>query len=349
MSSHLITHIVGARPNFIKLGSLYPIFNNYFNQIIIHTGQHYNYEMSQLFFKELNIPEPNYNLNVGSGTHGFQTGEMLKRCEKVLQKVHPDIVIVYGDTNSTLAGALASVKLKIPIAHIEAGLRSRLRYMPEEINRIIVDHISEFLFTPTKTAFNNLIKEGIRKGLYFTGDVMLDLFFKFKYKFSLNTKNFILATVHRAENTDNPKRLKNILNALIKCREKIIFPMHPRTHRCIKRYGFTWFFEAKNVKIIKPLGYINFLTLMSRSKKVVTDSGGVQKEAYFMHKPCITLREVTEWIETVKSGWNILVGSDEQKIVQAIKEFSPRGTPNLNIFGDGRASYKIAVIINKYL
>jgi len=346
---YLITHVVGARPNFVKLAALYFKLKDHTDQLVIHTGQHYDYEMSQVFFDEFKIPEPDYNLNVGSGFHGFQTGEMLKRCEEILLKISPDMVIVYGDTNSTLAGALASVKLKIPVAHVEAGLRSGLRYMAEEINRIIVDHISELLFAPTKTALNNLIKEGINEKLYLTGDIMLDLFLKFKNTFMSNThEDFILVTIHRAENTDKPEKLKNILEALIECKEHIVFPMHPRTYKYIKKFGFSWFFRAKNIKIIKPLGYIKFLNLMSRSKKVITDSGGVQKEAYFMGKPCITLRKVTEWIETVKTGWNILVDSDKKKIIRAIKEFKPKGSPKLNLFGDGRASNKIINTIKDY-
>jgi len=341
----LIVHIVGARPNFVKLAVLYPVLSKSFCQLIVHTGQHYDYELSRVFFDELDIPMPDYNLNVGSGLHGFQTGEMLKRCEEVLVKVKPKLVIVYGDTNSTLAGALASVKLKVPVAHVEAGLRSGLKYMPEEVNRIIVDHISELLFAPTKTAVKNLYDEGIRNGVYLTGDVMLDLFLKYSRQFYSRSEDFLLVTIHRAENTDDPRRLKNILEALTACNEKIIFPIHPRTKNRIEKYGFEWLYKANNIKIIKPLGYVDFLKLMAKSKKVITDSGGVQKEAYFMAKPCITLREVTEWIETVNSGWNILVGVDKERIINAIRTFDPKGKPDLNLFGGGKATEKIVNII----
>jgi UDP-N-acetylglucosamine 2-epimerase (non-hydrolysing) len=338
-------HIVGARPNFIKLATLYTKLTSFFNQVIIHTGQHYDYELSKVFFKELNIPDPDYNLNVGSGSHGYQTGEMLKQCEKVLVRKKPQFVIVYGDTNSTLAGALAAVKLRIPVVHIEAGLRCGLRYMPEEINRTLVDHMSKLLFTPTETAMKNLYREGITDGVYFTGDVMLDIFLKFRNSLPKQEEDFILVTVHRAENVDEPERLRYILEALVECNENIVFPMHPRTRNRIEEFGFTWFFKARNVKIIKPLGYTDFLKLMSSARKVVTDSGGVQKEAYFMGKPCITLRNETEWIETVNSGWNILVGSEKGKIVEAIMKFKPYGNPDLSLFGNGKATEKIVNIL----
>ena len=349
MCRKLIVHIVGARPNFIKLAALYPELCNDFDQLIVHTGQHYDYEMSKVFFEEFEIPEPNYDLDIGSGSHGYQTGEMLKRCEKVIVKERPKLVIVYGDTNSTLAGALASVKLGIPVAHVEAGLRCGINFMPEEINRVLVDHISEMLFAPTKTALENLRREGINEGVYFTGDIMLDLFLNYRPKFaSSHNGDFILATVHRAENTDIPNRFKAILEALLESNEEIIFPMHPRTKKRIEEFNFTWFLESKNIKVINPLSYIRFLRLMSKSKKVVTDSGGVQKEAYFMGKPCITLREKTEWIETVSKGWNMLVGANKDKIVKSIRSFNPKDKPCLSIFGDGKAAEKMAETLNAY-
>jgi len=344
MRNFTIAHVVGARPNFVKLAVVYSKLDE-FNQLIIHTGQHYDYELSRVFFEELNIPMPDYNLNVGSGSHGYQVGEILRRCEKILVREEPSLVTVYGDTNSTLAGALATVKLGIPVAHVEAGLRCGLRYMAEEVNRVLVDHISELLFAPTRTAVRNLHAEGIKEGVYFTGDVMLDLFLRYKDRLFSKEEDFILATVHRAENVDDPHRLKAILEALIECGERVIFPMHPRTRRRIKEFGFTWFFKARNVKIFKPLGYIKFLRLMARAEKVITDSGGVQKEAFFMGKPCITLREVTEWVETVKQGWNILVGTDKIKIINAIRNFRPKSSSDLSVFGDGRAGEKIADII----
>ena len=313
--NNIIAHVVGARPNFIKLAVLYPELRNNFEQVIIHTGQHYDYELSRIFFNELDIPEPDYNLDVGSGSHGYQVGEMLKRCEGVLLEEKPRLVMVYGDTNSTLAGALASVKLGFPVAHVEAGVRSHERYMAEEVNRVVVDHVSELLFAPTKRAMENLRMEGIRRGAYLTGDVMLDLFNRFRDKFEeyRDRNEFILVTVHRAENVDEPHRLRNILEALAESGEEIVFPVHPRTRRRIEEHGLTRFLEAENIHLLQPLGYLEFLKSMSRAVKVVTDSGGVQKEAFYMAKPCITLREVTEWTETVETGWNILVGADRDK------------------------------------
>jgi UDP-N-acetylglucosamine 2-epimerase (non-hydrolysing) len=220
--------------------------------------------------------------------------------------------------------------------------------MHEEINRVLVDHISWLLFTPTKTAVKNLYNEGIRDGVYLTGDVMLDLFLKFKDRFIKHqNEDFILVTIHRAENTDDPVRLKAILKALVECGEEIVFPMHPRTRKRIEEFKFTWCFKSSNIRIIKPLGYVEFLKLMGNARKVITDSGGVQKEAYFLGKSCITLRKTTEWIETVSTGWNILTDAIKDKIIWAIKEFNPKGKINLKIFGDGRASEKIASIINK--
>jgi UDP-N-acetylglucosamine 2-epimerase (non-hydrolysing) len=347
MMQKMIAHIVGTRPNFIKLAALYPKLSM-FEQLVVHTGQHYDYELNNVFYKELKIPKPDYNLEIGSGTHCYQIGEMLKYCEKILMKEDPKLVIVYGDTNSTLAGALSSIKLGIPVAHVEAGLRSGLKYMHEEINRVLVDHISWLLFTPTKTAVKNLYNEGIRDGVYLTGDVMLDLFLKFKDRFVKHqNEDFILVTIHRAENTDDPVRLKAILKALVECGEEIVFPMHPRTRKRIEEFKFTWCFKSSNIRIIKPLGYVEFLKLMGNARKVITDSGGVQKEAYFLGKSCITLRKTTEWIETVSTGWNILTDAIKDKIIWAIKEFNPKGKINLKIFGDGRASEKIASIINK--
>ncbi|MEM2240135.1 MAG: UDP-N-acetylglucosamine 2-epimerase (non-hydrolyzing) [Candidatus Bathyarchaeia archaeon] len=349
MDKNLIVHVVGARPNFIKLSAVYTALKRFFNQLIVHTGQHYDYELSRVFFKELNIPEPNYDLNVGSGPHGYQTGEILKRVEEVLLKEKPRMVMVYGDTNSTLAGALASVKLGIRVAHVEAGVRSYEKHMAEEINRVIVDRISDLLFAPTERAVKNLRKEGIVEGVYFTGDVMLDLFLSFRNRFNVRDEDFILVTVHRAENTDDPKRLKTILEALAESGEEVVFPMHPRTRKRAMEYGFEQFLKAENIKVTKPMGYLEFLDAMSRARIVATDSGGVQKEAYFMGKPCVTLRESTEWVETVESGWNVLVGVDKERILNTLKEFKPRGKPDLSLFGDGGASRRIASILSERL
>lgn len=352
-----IVSVVGARPQFIKSALISTELRKKHHEILIHTGQHYDFELSQLFFNEMGIPEPDYNLNVGSFTQGKQTGKMLTEVEKVLLKEKPDFVLVYGDTNSTLAGSLASVKLHIPVGHVEAGLRSYDKLMAEEVNRVLADHCSDLLFCPTKSAVNNLKREGIEKGVYLTGDVMVDALLYNKEiaekksniieKLRLKSKQYLVATIHRASNTDNEKNLKNIMDAFCEIDEQIVFPAHPRTVKYLKKYGF---YEKlyKHVKLIKPLGYIDFLKLMNHAKKIMTDSGGVQKEAYILRVPCITLRDTTEWVETVEDGRNILVGSDRGKIVKAVKGFEAKGMQR-NIFGDGRASEKICEIFENCL
>jgi len=347
-----IASVIGARPNFIKAAPVSREIRKEYNEILIHTGQHYDYEMNRIFFNELNIPEPDYYLGVGSGSHSYQTGEMLKRIEKVLIKEKPDIVLVYGDTNSTLAGALAAVKLHIKVGHVEAGLRSFDRKMPEEINRVLTDHCSDLLFCPTKTAVENLKREGITGGVYLTGDVMVDALkeniniaeqkSKILKKLDLKRKSYYLATVHRAENTDNFNRLKNIVDAFCKI-ENLVFPCHPRTERSLKKFGL-WDMLQSTVNIIKPIGYLDMLVLEKNAYKILTDSGGVQKEAYILKVPCITLRENTEWVETVEDGWNVLIGADRETIIKMIKEFNPNGEQR-NVFGDGKASKNIAEII----
>lgn len=352
-----IATIVGARPQFIKMASVSrELEKKGLDEVIIHTGQHYDYEMNKIFFDQLGIREPDYNLGVGSGSHGYQTGEMLKRIEGVLMKEKPDLVLVYGDTNSTLAGALAAVKLHIKVAHVEAGLRSFDKRMPEEVNRVLTDHISDYLFAPTETAVKNLHNEGIKEGVYLTGDVMYDaLLYNIKVaereskildELGLRPKKYILATVHRAENTDNKKNLENIVNAFIESGELIVFPAHPRTRRYLKLYNLIEKIKnSNNLLLVDPVGYFDMLVLEENAKKILTDSGGVQKEAYFLKVPCITLRERTEWVETVKDGWNILVGADKEKILWAIAEFEPSGETYTYKFGDGKASKRIAEIL----
>jgi len=350
-----IASVVGARPQFIKFSSVSREIRKKHEEVLIHTGQHYDYEMDKIFFDELGIPEPKYNLGVGSGSHAYQTGEMLKGVENVLLKEKPDLVLVYGDTNSTLAGALAATKINIPIGHIEAGLRSFDKTMPEEINRLLTDHISHMLFAPTHTAVNNLKKEGITNGVYLVGDVMIDALMqtikiaeektKILDILGLDAKQYLLVTVHRAENTDKKENLREIIKAILKIEERVVFPIHPRTEKCIKKYG--WYEKirsAKNVVLIKPVGYLDMLVLEKNAKKVLTDSGGVQKEAYIFKVPCITLRNVTEWVETVEDGWNMLAGPNEQRIIWAIKEFWPKGRQK-NLLGDGKASVKIAALL----
>ncbi|WP_346880200.1 non-hydrolyzing UDP-N-acetylglucosamine 2-epimerase [Clostridium sp. UBA3061] len=346
-----IITVVGARPQFIKAAAVSNIIRQKYKEIIIHTGQHYDENMSEVFFKELNIPKPDYNLEVGSGNHGLQTGRMIIKLEEIYLKEKPDMVLVYGDTNSTFAGALAASKLLIPVAHVEAGLRSFNMAMPEEQNRILTDHIANKLFAPTETAINNLHNEGINKDVYNVGDVMYDavLYFKKIAKekstiindLNLKRNQYILTTIHRAENTNDINRLKNIIEALNESKARIILPMHPRTKKYIDNYGLS---IGENISVINPIGYLDMINLEMNAEKIVTDSGGVQKEAFFMKKPCITMRDQTEWIETVEKGWNIIVGTDKNKIIGGIKTFKPHGEQD-NIFGDGNAATKILSIL----
>ncbi|MBZ9607803.1 UDP-N-acetylglucosamine 2-epimerase (non-hydrolyzing) [Clostridium estertheticum] len=348
-----ILTVVGARPQFIKAAAVSNIIRNEHEEILIHTGQHYDENMSKIFFEELKIPKPSYNLEVGSGGHGMQTGTMLIALEEIYIKEKPDMVLVYGDTNSTFAGAICASKLRIPVAHIEAGLRSFNMNMPEEQNRILTDHISKYLFAPTTSAVKNLSTEGITKGVHNIGDVMYDATLNFlkiskekskiMKKLNLYQEEFILATIHRAENTNDINRLRNISEALNESGKKIILPLHPRTKKYMDDYDLKF---NNNIKIIDPVGYLDMISLEMYCKKIVTDSGGVQKEAFFMNKPCITMREETEWVETVENGWNIIVGTDKTKILEGIVNFMPNKSQQ-NVFGDGHAAEKILKIINK--
>jgi len=322
-----IVSIVGARPQFIKCAPLSRELQKYYDEILVHTGQHYDPEMSNIFFEELDIPQPDYNLKVGSGLHGKQTGEMLEKIENVLLKEKSDLVIVFGDTNTTLAGALAAAKLHIPVAHVEAGLRSFDRTMPEEINRVVTDHLSDFLFCPTQTSVNNLAKEGITKGVYLVGDVMVDALeynrnvaeekSRILERLALTGLKYLVMTVHRPGNTDSRKNMVNILSAVKESGKTTIFPVHPRTRKYLEEYGL-WDTMPSNIILIEPLGYLDMLLLMSHAEKILTDSGGMQKEAYILGVPCITLRDTTEWMETLDGGWNVLVGAERKKIISQI-------------------------------
>lgn len=324
-----------------------------FAHVIVHTGQHYDDVMSTVFFEGLSLPHPDHNLNVGSGTHAVQTASMMTGLEKTLLEEKPDIVIVYGDTNSTLAGALVAAKLNIPVAHIEAGLRSFNRDMPEEINRIIVDRISQFLFSPSMTAMNNLAREGLKDAAHFVGDVMLDALMQHQHlierhfdvldRIGVQRKAFYLATVHRASNTDDAHNLVAILEALDVLDAPVVFPMHPRTRGVMttERISIT---KWKNIKSVEPVGYLDMLALQLYAKKVLTDSGGVQKEAYYLGTPCVTFRKETEWPETLQSGWNILVGVDKEAIIEVARVRPPQDPPTQQ-FGDGNASNLIVEIL----
>ncbi len=350
-----ILTIVGARPQFIKAAPVSRALRKGCRECLVHTGQHYDQNMSQLFFDELEIPAPDLNLEIGSGSHGLQTGQMLVAIEQVLLREKPDWVLVYGDTNSTLAGAVAAAKLMIPIAHVEAGLRSFNRTMPEEINRILTDRVSQLLFCPTVTAEKHLANEGIRNGVYVTGDVMYDAALYFAglakeksailQRLGLSGKSFILATIHRAQNTDDQATLTRIVEALLSSQQTVVFPVHPRTRGFLERYGLLQRIRAHNqLHLLEPVGYLDMIQLEQNAAVIVTDSGGVQKEAYFYKTPCITLRDETEWTETVSDGWNLLVGTNQEKIVDAITNFNPQQSQG-NHYGDGHAGEKIAGIM----
>ena len=353
--------VVGARPNFIKMSPVIKeIEKRDLEHILVHTGQHYDVEMSDIFLTELKLPQFEY-LNVGSGTHGYQTGKMLIELEKVMQRENPDVILVPGDTNTTLSGALAAVKLHIPVAHIEAGLRSFDKRMPEEINRILTDHCSDYLFCPTETAVKNLNNEGIAdEKIFLVGDTMVDACFQnieiakktsIVYKKYDIEANYFFATIHRAENTDDKTRLENIVYAFGFIETQIVFPAHPRTVKRLKEFGlFEKLKEAENVLMIDPVGYLDSLLLISKAKLILTDSGGVQKEAFLLRVPCVTLRDSTEWIETIELGGNILVGADKNKILKGVTlmlDEQPKFVKNP--FGDGKASVRIVEILGKWL
>ncbi|MBN1995617.1 MAG: UDP-N-acetylglucosamine 2-epimerase (non-hydrolyzing) [Anaerolineae bacterium] len=346
-----IVSVVGARPQFVKAAVVSRVLREKHTEILVHTGQHYDDEMSRVFFEELKLPEPEVNLEVGSGPQGRQTGRMLTRLEAVLLAEQPDWVLVYGDTNSTLAGALAAAKLHLPVAHVEAGLRSFNRAMPEEINRLVADHVSTLLFCPSQTAVDNLAAEGITTGVHLVGDVMADaLAFAAKLaqkqsnvlaRLKLAPKQYLLATVHRAENTNDPARLSNILAAFDALAEPVVFPVHPRTRKVIMSLAYT---PAPHVHLIEPVGYLDMVKLAQAARLILTDSGGLQKEACWLGVPCITLRDETEWVETVQAGWNILAGADTGQITQAVETFSPPSPPPA-LYGDGQAAQRIGQIL----
>lgn len=356
-----IVTIVGARPQFIKASVVSAALKSICSEVIVHTGQHYDTNMSDVFFKELGIPEPVYNLGVGSGSHGKQTGEMLMKIEDVLLSEKPDLLLVYGDTNSTLAGALAASKIHIPVAHVEAGLRSYNMRMPEEQNRVLTDHISKWLFCPTQTAVENLKKEGVTQNVSMTGDVMLDSVLHFRevakanpskmaifQKLGLTPKQYRLATLHRAETTEGglPAILK-IFKAFEQLPEKVVLPIHPRTRslaeQAIQEGGF------QNIQLIDPVGYLEMLLLTDSASQVLTDSGGLQKEAWFVEVPCITLRKETEWVETLRGNWNVLANLETADILEKALHTVPDPQARTSMpFGNGKASEKIAELLNLF-
>lgn len=361
-----VSLVVGTRPQYIKLASLIRAFNKLgIEYDIIHTGQHYDYEMDKIFFEELEIPNPTIHLGVGSGSHGEQTAKILTRIEKAYKDLNVKLAIIPGDTNSALASGLASVKLGIHVAHVEAGLRSRLTFMAEEVNRIVLDHISSLLFAPTIYAYMNLLKEGIDfSRIFLVGDVMYDNIILFRNRIEsaeipscIDTDEYIYMTCHRAENVDYPERLSSIIKAAEiitnKLGYKIVFPVHPRTRVKLLNYNLLdKLLNNKNICVLKPVGYLVSLKLIKNALVTLTDSGGVQKESFILGTPIVTLRETTEWVETVEYGWNILTGHHTGKIVESVKYFIENKPKPVNVskfYGDGKASYKIGEIVKKFI
>ncbi|MEZ0346261.1 MAG: UDP-N-acetylglucosamine 2-epimerase (non-hydrolyzing) [Infirmifilum sp.] len=350
-----LVSIVGARPNFVKLSVIDDLLRKKgFVHRIIHTGQHYDYELSRIFFEQLNIPEPDYYLAVGSGSHGYQVGEIVKRVEEVLLKEKPSLVLVYGDTNSTLGGALAAVKAGIRVAHVEAGLRSFDLEMPEEVNRRIVDHISHLLFAPTLSAYANLIRENVPGKVYLTGDAHVDVLARWARvaeersqileKLGVGSGEYMVVTVHRAENTDDPARLERIAKLLMSLGRQVpvVFPVHPRTRSRLASLGLLKALEA-SVVLTEPLGYLDFIKLIKHSRLVVTDSGGAQREAYLLQVPAVVLRDRTEWVELVEAGWVKLL---PPSLATADEVLSFRAREYVSgLLGDGRAAERIVKII----
>lgn len=347
-----IATVVGARPQFIKLAPFSRALKDHFKEVIIHTGQHYDKSMSDVFFSELGIREPDYNLEVGSGSHSQQTAAMMVGIEEILLKEKPDLAVVFGDTNSTLAATLVASKLGIKTIHVEAGLRSFNRTMPEELNRIASDHLSDLLFAPTERAMHNLTNEGLSNKSVNTGDIMVDsLKFSLEQSYNeafiseelnLNDQEYYLCTLHRPSTVDNSSLLTKILSELNELGKKIVFPVHPRTS---KNIDYSKLPEKNNFIFINPVGHIGFLNLMSRSHKIITDSGGIQKEAYILKTPCITLRSETEWVETVESGWNCLIDPASNNISDKIRNFVVP-EEHRNLFGEKVAQKMIDEIKN---
>ena len=347
-----VVTVAGARPQFIKAAAFSRALRQQHEEVLIHTGQHYDPGLSDVFFQQLDLPRPDHHLDVGSGAHGRQTGQILERIEPVLQQEAPDWVVVFGDTNSTLAGALAAAKLHLPLAHVEAGLRSFDRSMPEEINRVVADHCSDLLFCPTKTAVEQLGREGLAERAHLTGDIMYDSLLQhlplaegrsaIMERLALSKGEYVLVTVHRAANTDDQAALEGILDALALLEEPAVFPMHPRARLALTSGDLE---PAQNVLAIEPVGYLEMLALERNARVVLTDSGGVQKEAYLLGVPCVTLREETEWPETLVDGWNVLAGTEPRRIVEAARRERPAAEPPA-VFGDGHAAERMVELLS---
>ena len=339
----------GTRPEFIQVEPIIrELVRRNIEYIFIHSGQHYDYDMDKIFFEEMDVPDPTHYLGIGSKLPGEQIGEMITKSESIFRKENPDILLVTGDTNTALGVALAANKSKIKVGHFEAGMRSFDRSMPEEINRVIIDNFSDILFSPTERGIRNLHDNGIHDNVFLVGDVMLDSISYYRNlienkaktleDLSLTQNPYLLLTLHREANTDNKDRLKNILDAMSSVPYPVIFPIHPRTKQRIQSFNISM---PDNIHAISPAGYFEFLRLIYHSEKLLTDSGGAQKQAFFLSRPWITLRLDTEWGETTESGWNILVDDNKEKIVEAVSSFNPKGSPDLSLFGNGTSSRKI--------
>lgn len=346
-----IVTVLGARPQFVKAAPTTRALRARHTEILVHTGQHYDENMSAVFFRDLGIPDPDFHLGAGGGSHSEQTAKMLTGIEHIIQEHEPDWLLIYGDTNSTLAGALAAAKLHVPVAHVEAGLRSFNRRMPEEINRVVADHLSTLLLCPSDVAVRNLSAEGITKGVRVVGDVMADALMNAASRadestvldrYALKPGSYLLATVHRAENTDDPVRLSAIIAAFGDIGRPILFPVHPRTRKGLARVGLK---PPDNVIVCEPLGHLDLVRALRDAALAVTDSGGLQKEAYWMKVPCITVRDETEWVETVEAGWNILAGAERKRIVRSAETFNRPDTHPVLYGGDGGAASRICAAL----
>jgi UDP-GlcNAc3NAcA epimerase len=352
-----VVSIVGARPQFIKAAPVSRALRERHTEVLVHSGQHYDTSMSAVFFDELGIPEPDFHLGVGSGSHAKQTAEMLAAVEELLADQAPDWVLVYGDTNTTLSGGLAASKLNLPVAHVEAGLRSFDRTMPEEINRVVVDRVSDLLLCPTTTAVSNLRAEGITRGVVLVGDVMLDTARLFAERVDaadvlaahgVEPGGYFLATVHRAATSDDPERLASVVRAFGRLGKPVIWPVHPRTAKNLADFGLDALVEALgNVRTVEPTPYGETIALLRNTAGVLTDSGGMQKEAYFLRVPCVTLREATEWVETIELGWNALAGTDEERIVEAAASLAPPAE-HPDVYGDGHAAEAVVAALEEH-
>jgi UDP-N-acetylglucosamine 2-epimerase len=352
-----IVTVVGNRPQFVKAAAVSRLLRERHEELLVHTGQHYDDELSRVFFEELGVPAPDRELGAGSGSPSDQTARMLAALEPVLGDLRPDLTVVYGDTNSTLAGALAAAQARIPVGHVEAGMRSFDRAMPEELNRVLTDHAADLLLCSTQTAMANLEREGLRERAHLVGDVMADVSLAFQDiaeersaildARGLEAGTYLLATAHRPGNVDDPDRLRRLVELIEALPDKVVFPVHPRTEARLDAEGLMERLErADHVELTPPLGYLDFLKLARHARAVLTDSGGVQKEAYLLGVPCVTLRDTTEWVETVQAGWNVLVDLDREATLAALEHDPPAERPEL--YGGGRAAQRVLDVVSAY-